>query len=234
MKTKIFSTLALLACLVISCSDDDDAPYTCSTCVDTPEAVAANDNSGKGIYKGLFIGSSGTIKFDIANNGNSIVAILMLDGENITLQTTGTYNADTGLEAYFTNSSKGISIGFYVSANGGSVEVFDIVIPGHPNAEIEIAKELSSSLIRVFEGRFSGGANGTFNMFTKEDEWIIVAREDGKTNSTKFYGILSNEALQCVTCPVTITGKIQGDNSSGDWQSPSDGKTGKWSGKRTL
>lgn len=71
---------------MVACSDDETA-YTCKSCTDTPEASAANDNSGQGIYKGLVVGSSGTIKFDIANSGSGIVAVLTMDGEEYELVT---------------------------------------------------------------------------------------------------------------------------------------------------
>ena len=81
--------LALLAILSFSAckkSDDTAAPaYTCTTCKTTPDALAANDASSKGIYKGVVIGSSGTIIINIANGGTTITAVMVIDGVTVNL-----------------------------------------------------------------------------------------------------------------------------------------------------
>jgi hypothetical protein len=62
----------------------------CATCSATPTAVAANNTSNKGVYKGVVVGSTGTIKFDIANGGTTVTGTLVLDGVTINLTTTNT------------------------------------------------------------------------------------------------------------------------------------------------
>ena len=70
---------------LVSCTKSDSkkkttVSYLCSTCKAAPDAVAANDNTSKGIYKGVVVGSTGTIQFDIDNAGSTITAVMIIDG----------------------------------------------------------------------------------------------------------------------------------------------------------
>ncbi|MER3464974.1 MAG: hypothetical protein C4329_11740, partial [Chitinophagaceae bacterium] len=82
-------TLAVIisTTLFTACKKDEkkDDTYTCTTCKSTPDALAANDNTSKGVYKGTLIGSSGTIMFNIMNGVSNISAILTVDGISATL-----------------------------------------------------------------------------------------------------------------------------------------------------
>lgn len=232
MKTKL-ALIALLAFVVFSCGDDETA-YKCKDCVDTPEAAAANDASGKGIYKGLVIGSSGTIKFNIANSGSTYSATLELDGETYELTTSGTF--DGGFEALFygtMNTTNDIAIGFWVGSDGAEYGVWIESLPGHEGAVIEIQKEYSDALVAVYEGTFSGDASGVFNMVVTDGEWEVLAREESSSTDTYFYGTESNGTMTMTCqCDVVITGKVSGDEASGKWD---DGDSnGSWKGKRTL
>lgn len=234
MKTKILLTLFLLACFVFSCSDDP-SPFKCSACTDTPDALAANDNSGKGIYKGDVVGSTGNILFDISNSNSTIKGTLVLDGKKYPLQTDATY--DGGFEGYFygtMNTTDDIEILFYASDNGEEYGIFYVIIPGHDNLAIHLFKELSTELVRVFEGTFTGDASGIFNLTTRGDEWIVRAKSDDDQSGSSFYGTLTTDgAMNCDGCgDVTLEGKITGDVISGTWLTSDE--SGTWSGKRTL
>lgn len=228
MKAKLI--LFFLAILAFSCSDNE-SKYKCKDCVSTPEAAAVNDASGKGIYKGLVVGSSGTIKFNIANSGSTLTATLVIDGDEYELTTQATYNS--GFEGYFygtMNTTNDISIGFWVSSDGTDFGYFGVVIPGHPDVQIELYKELSDALVKVYEGTYSGDDSGTFNMVVQDNKWI-VATGDGDP----FYGVLVNGAMSCVYCgEVEITGKVGAEEISGNWNVPANGDKGSWKGKRTL
>lgn len=226
-------TWAMVIGFAISCSDDEEKPYQCTDCALTPEAVAANDNSGKGIYKGLFVGSSGTIKFNIANSGSTIDAVLILNDVTIPLTTTATYDIANGFEGYFTNSTSGVSIGFYVTADGLDYAVFDLEIDGHPDAMIEVVKELSTALVKVFEGTYSGDGNGTFNMLVRGSEWEVLIDEGYLfSGAIDEGGNLSCDFDDCEF--IEVTGKIIGDMASGNWSSNFDDDNGKWKAERTL
>lgn len=219
----------LMAGLMLACSEDE-AAYKCKTCVETPDAIAANDNSGKGIYKGLVVGSSGTVKINISNDGSAITATLIFDGQTFNLTTTATYS--DGFEGEF--SSGNVSFGFWVNNDGSGFGIYDLVIPGHDGATVQLFKEKSTSLVRVYEGTFRGDANGVFNLVTRDDEWLVVAREDDDEDSSGFFGTLDGGEMTCMQCgEVDIIGKISDDTASGSWEG-SEGEKGTWSGKRTL
>jgi uncharacterized protein with FMN-binding domain len=232
MKAKIV-LIGMFSLLVWSCGDDDEAAYKCKDCVNTPEALAANDASGKGIYKGLVIGSSGTLKINMANNGSTIDAVLVLDDETIELTTEATYDVANGFDGHFFNTAEEIEIGFYVSGDGSEAYVYYMDIPGHPDAIIEVAKEKSNALVKVFEGEYTGSASGAFNMLVQNSEWEVVTND-----GFYFYGsIASSGEISCDDgdCQsIDVTGTIKGDIAKGSWESNFDSEKGSWDTKRTL
>lgn len=234
MKSKLLPYV-LSALLILGCSEDEKA-YECSSCVNTPEASAANDSNGKGIYKGLVIGSSGTIKFDIANSGTTYTATLILDGEAYELWTDEDYDVTTGFQGVFYGTlytTNDIEITIYID-KFGVLTVGTVVIPDHPTAILAIYKEFSDELVTVYEGTFDGDGSGVFNMIVRGAEWLVRARENGDNGYISFYGSLSSGVMTCMQCgDIEITGKINGDLASGDW-SENGGGSGSWKGKRTL
>ena len=233
MKTK-FALICLITLFVASCSDDDKDSYKCSECSTTPDASAAYDASGQGVYKGLVVGSSGTIQINIQNDGSTYNAVLTLDDETYTLTTESTFNSEGGFQGCFygtMNETNDISICFHTSADGTSYEVYGIEIPGHANATIELIKEYSTALVAVYEGTFSGDASGVFNMVVQGQYWAVIARTtDNETAEEE--GTVANGTLSCSGCDVEITGSVKGDEASGKWNTGDE--DGSWSGKRTL
>lgn len=114
--------------------------YTCTTCKLVPDAIAANNTISKGIYKGVVLGSSGTIQFDIANNGTAITAVMVLDGVTVNLSSSVTLVNGQPYIADFTGILNGapVSINFSVDLNGANPAVTTSSIPGHPNTTILI------------------------------------------------------------------------------------------------
>jgi hypothetical protein len=232
--------LSLIAFLFISlfsaCGDDEPTAYKCTECVNTPEANAAYDNTGQGIYKGVLIGSSGTVKFDIANNGTTITAVLVIDGTSVTLTANGTLSAG-GFQGSFTGTLNGgtVIIPFSVS-NTGVVTISSPTIPGHSNVIFSIFKEKSTQLVEAFEGTFTGGDSGTFNLVLirnndGEGEWLALARSDG---DSYFSGFVGDDGIFGGGGEIVIAGEISGDNIKGVWEHASNGANGSWKGKRTL
>ena len=236
--TKKLSLVAFLCIsLLIGCKDDEPAPYKCTECIDQPEANAAHDNSGQGIYKGVLVGSSGTVKFDIANNGTSITATLVIDGVSVTLTANGIYSASTGFQGAFTGTLNGggVIIPFTVS-NTGVVSMGTPTIAGHSNVVIKIFKEKSTQLVEAFEGTFKGGDSGTFNLVLIRNsagvgEWIAIARSD---SDSIFTGVVEDDGVFGGGGEIVIGGEINGDNIKGVWEHSSSGANGTWEGKRTL
>lgn len=236
MKTK-FALIYLLALIATACSSDDSSPYKCSDCVDTPEASSDWNSSGKGIYKGLVVGSSGTMKFNIANDG-TYSATLTIDGVTYELTTEDTYNSEVGFIGTFygkKNTDNDIVIEFYSSYDGSVYYVDSATIPGHDNVTVEVYKETSTALVMVFEGTYKGDASGTFNMVVQGTSWNIVARDNDDPagdNESYFEGTLDGSDLVCDCGDIVVTGSINTDATSGHWEAGTD--SGSWSGKRTL
>ncbi len=240
--------VCLMAITLFSCkkSSDDNPPYKCATCTTTPEAQAAHDASSKGIYKGVLIGSSGTISFNIANNGNTITAVMVIDGTTVNLTSNVTWVAGTAYIAPFTGSMGGqtVTINFSVDQTGLNPMVTSSSIPGHPNAIFTIVKESSTSLVEAFQGTYtkpsSGGTEtGTFNMLLAKplNKFRVLSRKTGSSSASEpFEGSYSNGVLSYTYSSGagtgTLTGSVNGDVVSGTLV---DGYgNGSFSGQRTL
>ena len=139
-----------------ACKKSDNIPavtYSCTTCKTTLDALAANDASSKGIYKGLVIGSSGTIIFNIADNNTAITAIMVIDGITVNLASTVTWVARQAYVADLTGTLNGsvVTIHFSVGSSGSIPTVTSSTILGHPNASLNIIKETSAGLVECFK-----------------------------------------------------------------------------------
>ena len=236
----LFSCLILF--LVIGCSDKDNGPYVCESCPISSEALAANDNSGKGIYKGIVLGSSGTIKFNIANNDDAITGVLVFDGETYELKPWPDPAVfDKGFSGILAGSrfvENDLLIEFTVNASGSSHTVNVVTIPGHSGVTIKTLKEFSTGLIEIFEGTFSGQANGTFNLIVKRNkdgngEWFAISRDtDGFVQFID--GSIQNGVMSGQGSEVEVMGTLEGDNMSGSWTNFVEDISGSWTGRRTL
>ncbi|WP_410222479.1 hypothetical protein [Pedobacter sp.] len=232
-------TCALL--FTLSCKkkkDNVEEKYVCTSCSQTPEGVAANDNSSKGIYKGVIIGSSGTIKFDIANtSSNSITASMVIDGTKVTLTSTVAWTAGQLYVAPFKGTLNGqeVSVTFSVSASGTGATIVAANIPGHANAIFSIAKETSTALVKCFEGTYQTSTNkkGTFNIIvsTLLKGWTGKAREDGTQSTEDISGTYVNDVL--IDASGATIAPINGDEFSGSFKDRSN-TTITVKGKRTL
>jgi hypothetical protein len=182
---------------------DEETPvsYTCTACKTTPDALAANDASAKGIYKGVFIGSTGTIKFDVNNAGTTVTALMVIDGVSVTLTSTVTYTAGTAYTAPFTGTLNGsaVSINFTVGATGQSPTVTASSVPGHPGMGFVLSKETSTALVEAFEGTYTTSLpeKGTFNIVLSRSLklWGAAARKENATQITNANGTISGNDL---------------------------------------
>ena len=235
--------LALIALATVSCKKkkekDMEDTYVCTACTQIPEGVAANDNSSKGIYKGVIIGSSGTIKFDIANtSSNAITAVLVIDGVSVNLTTTYTWSSGGIQAAPFKGMLNGqeLTINFSVGANGTGATIVSATIPGHPNASFSIAKETSTALARCYEGTYENSQNekGTFNIIvsTLLKGWTGKSRENGSSETTDISGSYVNDKLYWGSGTNVEIATMNGDTFSGTFNDGSSNVTVK--GKRTL
>ncbi len=223
----------------ISCSKDNASAYTCATCHSTPEALAANDASAKGIYKGTEVGSSGTLSINIQNGSSTITGTMVLDGVSVALTSSVAYVDGQAYVAPFTGVFNGspISITFSVAIGGGTPLVTSSNIPGHPNATFTLYKETSTSLIEVFEGTYSKtGETGVFNILLSRslNKWGGVALNNAQgSTADHIEGTINANNQLIVTENGVNIGTISGDEIHGNFQD-GNGATITITGHRTL
>lgn len=238
MKMK-FALVAIVAMFVFSGCDDDDSEYKCSSCANQPEALAVNDDSGKGIYKGVLIGSSGTIKFDIDNQGDGdYTAVITIGGDEFELTSSSSFG-EGGFEGCFVNEAAEISICILISSDGSEWEITNIQIPLHEDVIMTLYKEFSDQLVEVFEGTYDGDASGIFNMVIYRDEddngyWQAISRSDNEEPDGYYDGDIADDEILGAGGEITISGELDDDTVKGAWQGIGTVENGTWKGKRTL
>lgn len=221
--------------LVISCSKNDSAESSSVNLAQFPSAKSQYDQSNFGIYKGVFIGSSGTIILDISNNVNSFTATLIIDGVTHNFITNQTIQQNQTTTINFIEGNN--SFTFTVSANGSNPNITNLIINGHPNAALLVVKETSTVLIKCFEGTFSGTYSGTFNAIiygniikaiTRATSDVAIVTADGTVNNNQINaaGSASNGAV--------FVGNLSGNTFSGTWSRTSDNANGTFTGGRTY
>jgi hypothetical protein len=225
-KITSFLFAAIVALSFGSCKkSSDDAPYTCATCTSTPDAVAANDASSKGIYKGVLIGSTGTIKFDVLNSGTDILAVMEIDGITVNLTSSIAWVSGQPYVASFTGTMGGspVSITFSVNATGGGPIITSSTIPGHSNVEFTLIKETSVALVEAFIGTYHTTLpeDGTFNILLSRTLglWGGIVREDGVVTADDINGTIdgSGHLISDGNSVGTLTGdKIHGSFVDGN------------------
>lgn len=235
--------LVLLIIIVVftSCSKDGDnsSTYVCETCVSTPDALAANDVSAKGVYKGIVVGSSGSLFINIQNGANTITGTMVLDGTSIALTSNVTYVDGQAYVAPFTGTYNGspISITFSVGLSGASPTVISSDIPGHPNAVFTLYKETSTSLIEAFEGTYSKtGETGTFNILLSRalNLWGGVAKNNAAGSTADEIDGTINGNNQLIESEDGVNvGTLSGDSINGRFQDGNN-QTVTVVGQRTL
>jgi hypothetical protein len=208
-----------------------EEPYKCPTCVTTPEAKAAYNNSSAGVYKGVLVGSTGTIGLYIYNTGTDVKALVSFDGKNTTLTTTSLSGWTPGQpinNAVFTGTLNGqnISVTFSVGANGQNPSI-QVSIPGH-TVTVGVYKETSETLIKNFEGTYAGDDAGVFNMVLNGQDYSIVTDDGGI-----YTGKLVNGEINYTNASLEIKGTFSGDKTNGTWKG-TNGKQGTWNGTRTM
>lgn len=239
MKKSLLLLLSAFTILSACKKDDPDPvpvvePYKCTTCITTPEAKAQYDDNSGGVYKGVLVGSTGTIALYLYNTGTEVKALVAFDGQNGTL-TCGTLSTWTPGQAIsnalFTGTINGQNVQaiFSVDANGQNPSV-QVTIPGH-TVNVAVYKETSTTLIKNFEGTYAGDDNGIFNMAMSGNEYSIVSDGGG----IPMEATLVNGKVDYSVNGLEIKGDFQGtDHIEGTWVDNNNGKQGTWSGNRTL
>lgn len=222
-KFAILLVFASLSIFMIGCKKDATT-YTCTTCKTTPDALAANDNSSKGIYKGIVIGSSGTIMFDVMNSGSTITATLVIDGVTTTLTSNVVWSGNSAYVGNFTGTMNGspVSIKLSLNIDGSNPMITSSDIPGHPNATFDIIKETSQNLVECFEGTYETDKpeSGVFNLLLSRTAKIFGgrSRKTGSTETNGFSGIITATNEFKDNKSGTIFGTLSGDVISGSFK----------------
>jgi hypothetical protein len=157
MKTVLF----LFLIFITGCtkSDSDNTPDNLPKSADTKPQY---NNTNFGFYKGVVIGSTGTIVIRINNGDNIIKAYLSISGTKDTLSTTQSFTAGQAIvNALFTGNLSSFS--FSADADGSNARINNLSITGHPGAEALIVHENSNLQVYCYEGSFTGDYTGTIS-----------------------------------------------------------------------
>jgi len=195
MKTNYLFTLTLILMTMLNaCKKDDDTntennkPSGCTTCITTSEALAAYDSSSAGVYKAVLAGSSGYITFYVMNGNNEIKASLLFDGQAATLTSTQLSGWQPGQaidSAEFTGtlSSQTVKAYLTVAANGLNPKI-TVIYPGH-NISVAIRKEVSTRIVHIYEGYYTGSDSGTMNMLIDGRYYVWINNHGFMWNGNK-------------------------------------------------
>jgi len=225
----------ILTFFLNSCLSVEEPNIIIPNFVETPEASELFNTSNFGIYKGVFVGSSGIVLINL-NNNNTISASLKIDGVNYIFSTNESITENQQTEINFTNNDN--SFVFNVSSTGTNPEITNLSIQGHPNAETILVKETSERLTKVFEGTYNGIDNndaGVFNAIVSGSEMYVLAFS---TMYSVFYtanGSVNNENITGVTSTGTnFTGIIENDKMNGSWNNSQSNENGNWNAERSY
>lgn len=233
MKKTILVLLLLSSFIACKKSDDKKEEFKCTTCINAPEAMEAYNQSSAGVYKGVLVGSSGTIALYLFNTGSEVKALITFDGKSGTLTTTSLANWTPGQaisSALFTGTIEGTAVQaiFSVDANGQN-PTMQVLIPGHTVA-VAVYKETSTNLIKSFEGIYTGDRNGIFNITFSGNDYTLISDGGGDF----IVNTLINGEVNINEDGTILKGTFQGQDAiSGTWKNDKN-QSGTWSGHRTL
>ncbi len=153
-----FLTTLILILFSTSCSKSKNDPQP-DNLPTSSETKPQYNNTSFGVYKGVVLGSTGTIVLRI-NNGDTIVkAYLSISNTKDTLSTTQPLSAGQPIvNLLFTGRVSSLS--FSANADGSNAVISNLNITGHPNAAAIIIHENSTQQVLCYEGTFSGGLTG--------------------------------------------------------------------------
>lgn len=222
-----------LICLVwvvvlAACSESPTAPVSAFS--NKAEALATEDTKSGGVYKGVIVGSSGFFSV-VLQKGLKVVNVT-LDGESRSLATTSIPDWVSGEPiknaAFVSGDWEAI---FSVGADGGKPSI-TFSFPGHPNAQVTIIKEISTAVVRAYEGTYTGTSSGTWNFVIQGPVLSGVSRKADGSASLEFFGLVDGNNIVLNT--ISGSGTIAVDNVTGVWSDPATSGSGTWSGKRIL
>lgn len=237
MKKFLVKTLLSITIIFASCSENDPLITINDSAEELPIALSQYDNSNYGIYKGVFVGSSGTILVNLNNNGVISVS-LTIDGVNypFTSSETITENQQTEITFAYENNS----FSFTVNADGSNPLITNVSIEGHPNASIIVVKENSSYVAQLYEGSYEGidqnNDQGTFNAIVFNGAVYILSKSSVYGSSSYASGSVDGNLVSGASSLGTIfSGNIENDEvMNGTWKITQTNEKGIWSLSRSY
>ncbi|WP_316813702.1 hypothetical protein [Pedobacter heparinus] len=246
--TSVLLLLMIAAASLTGCKKDkktEEPGFTCSTCKDVPDAKAEYNSNSKGIYKGIVVGSTGTLFIDIMNSGTVMKATMVLDGITVNFTTVSVWTSGQPLVTDFTATanSQVYSFRFSVDAVGGNATTSSLTIPGHTIISFQLIKETSDNLVKCYEGstvgkKDSGAAQaGSLNVVisSKTNTWTALSKDKLSTSGGINFvaGTITGNTLNCNCGPTTtVTGVLDNDEIIGTYKGSDN--SGTWNAKRTL
>lgn len=250
-KRSFFVLVAGTVLFAYACSKSNDNPpkeEEKKPLVTAPEAVVAHDGKSGGVYKGVIIGSTGTVKI-ILQDG-TVSAEVSIDGETRVLKPwnmpTGWTSGQALQDVIF--KSENWTLTFSVTANGDHPYISAVSIPGHTDVAVHIIKEESDVLAKAFEGSFGKGDSvfGAMNFVlaaVEDTVFGIIQKQPAPKQS--MYGHYDNSHLQFITrfskdsLNFSAEGTLNGDEIEGKWKGfdyrySKIIDSGYWKAKRTL
>ncbi|ESU23325.1 hypothetical protein FEDK69T_14840 [Flavobacterium enshiense DK69] len=235
--------LLIFSLPLLGCADDNSNTPSKSTLTNdqlsnAPEAKEEYDVSNYGIYKGIFVGSSGTIYVNINNKGAISAKMVINDVTYNNFKTSEKIIEGQPIVGLtFTNGSS--TFDFNVDADGENPFVDNMNISGHPNPFVQILKEYSFEQIKCYLGTFSGEKNGVYNLAIASDpknpnNYVLgLATIKGETQAIYLDGSVSKNTINGKFQGGTFTGTIKNNTIKGSWEDETP-QSGSWTAKRKL
>lgn len=189
-------------------------PTACgSSCASSPQALAANDTVATGIYKGVITGSTGNFEIDYNNDGTGGLpkfkyTFIPDDAAPCSQTITGTAAVGTGHTLTFNGSCYVSFTLVVVLANTGSVTSATLTIGG-VTKNVTMYKELSTALIRSFEGTATGTTASELGSQAVSGVWnLTTIGETAAQGYSSYGGSLPATNLNVTTKVLTVTSGV--------------------------
>lgn len=177
-KISFYLSVIFTASVLFYCNKSNDTkPAFNLSPESSPSAKASDNTKSSGVYKGTFLGSTGTFKLVLDATG--IYGYLQVDYEKYILSTKDIATNDLGNKisnALFTDGTNKVKVYFSVEADGSNPSV-TINIEGHPDIQAVVLKETSEQQVLVYEGYFST-ADSANNVQTIANLNLILLQND--------------------------------------------------------
>lgn len=227
--------MSIVACKKSETTSESKQSEETPTLATGPEASKTEDSKSGGVYKGVFVGSTGYVKI-MLQGGTKSVNVTM-DGVNKTLVLVSFSPENWTSGEAITNAlfaKDDWRVEFSVDANGDSPDV-KVHIPNHNNIAVTIVKETSSTQVKVFEGQITYQGNSTnsaFNFVVSGEMFVGQGRMPVEETTYSMFGTVIDSKVNGYINNAAVKGDITGDDATGTIITPN--ATADWKAKRTL